>query len=241
MRHVLSIIIPVFNEQLAVKDIVLRTHDVIEPSDEIIVINDGSTDRTGAALASLNLPNLRVITHDRNKGNGASILDGALAATGEWVVTIDADMTYFPEDIPSLFAELKRRNLEMITGARQTLRLGPLSHRIARELLRRWAQLLSGAAIGDINSGLRILPRSRLLKYRELYPARFSLHIVLTVCCGIDGVLCGSFPIRYGSRIGVSKLSPGLRGIGNFFKFLLLVPKAAYGMRRLASKEDCHQ
>jgi len=224
----LSLIIPVYNEEGAVEDIIRRCDDVLDGGYEIIVVDDGSTDATPGILKKIDLPSLRVIRHIKNTGNGASIMTGVEQAKGEWIATIDADDTYRPEDLPRLFENVQAEDADMIVGFRRDLMDGPLFHSTARNLLRRFAEICSGQKIEDINSGLRICRRQLIQKYSDLYPNRFSLHIVLMVCAGKERAKILYEPIAYGPRIGISKLSPGLRGPWNFLKFLMLIPWAAW-------------
>jgi glycosyltransferase involved in cell wall biosynthesis len=227
----LSLIIPVYNEEGAVEDIVTRAHHALSNEDEIIVVDDGSTDATPGMLKKLRFSRVRILRHSHNRGNGAAIATGIHAARGEWIATIDADDTYKPEDLPRLYRRVLAEHADMIVGVREGLRHGVWHHRMARELLRKFAECFAGKPIDDINSGLRIARRAIFKRYISLYPRRFSLHIVLTVCAARDGTRILYEPIDYGPRIGVSKLSPGWRGPWNFLKFLLLIPWAVVGMR----------
>lgn len=220
----LSLIIPVFNEEGAVEDIIRRAHAVLDVSDEIIVVDDGSTDATPGILKKIILPHLRIIRLPHNHGNGAAIMTGVRAAHGEWIATIDADDTYHPEDLPRLRAILEKQHADMIVGEREGLRLGKPLHHLARELLRRWGQFFARQPIDDINSGLRIVRKFLMEQFAGAYPDRFSLHIVLAVLAGRSGARILYAPISYGPRMGKSKLSPGLLGPWNFLKFLLLIP-----------------
>ena len=76
----LSLIIPVFNEEGAVEDIIRRSHAVLETSDEIIVVDDGSIDATPGILKKITLPNLKIIRKAHNGGNGSAIMTGVRAA-----------------------------------------------------------------------------------------------------------------------------------------------------------------
>ncbi|MDP7645796.1 MAG: glycosyltransferase family 2 protein, partial [Candidatus Peribacteraceae bacterium] len=87
----LSLIIPCYNEEGAIEDIVKRCDAVLRDEDEIIVVNDGSTDGTSEILNNMNIERLRVVSHKKNTGNGASIMTGLSNARGEWIATIDAD------------------------------------------------------------------------------------------------------------------------------------------------------
>ncbi|MCF7844219.1 MAG: glycosyltransferase family 2 protein [Kiritimatiellales bacterium] len=219
----LSLIIPVYNEEGSIEDIVRRSSAILNDDDEIIIVNDGSTDRTAEIISNLDIPKIKIIQHEKNIGNGASIVTGLNNSQGEWIATIDADNTYSPEDIPILFDAVKQENADMVTGLRETLMHGPLLHTKARSFLKKMSEVVSHSKIADINSGLRIMKREVLEKYVHLYPKRFSLHIVLTICASRDNYKVIYRPIKYGSRIGTSKLSPGLKGPFNFLKFLGLI------------------
>ena len=234
----LSLIIPVFNEEGAVEDIIRRADAVLDDGYEIIVVDDGSTDATPGILKKIDLPSLRIIRHTKNTGNGASIITGVQHAKGEWVATIDADDTYRPEDIPRLFEQVQSEDADMIVGFRRDLMGGPFFHRTARNLLRKWAELWSGQKIDDINSGLRICRKELIERYTDLYPNRFSLHIVLMVCAGRSRSNILYEPITYGPRIGISKLSPGLRGPWNFLKFCGLIPWSARSAQNIQLKTN---
>jgi glycosyltransferase involved in cell wall biosynthesis len=223
----LSLIIPVYNEEGAVEDIIRRADAVLEGGYEIIVVDDGSTDATPGILKKIELESLRIIRHSKNTGNGATILTGIEHAKGEWIATIDADDTYRPEDIPRLFEQVQSEGADMIVGIRRNLMDGPFFHKTARNFLRKFAEVCSGQKIDDINSGLRICRKELIERYVNLYPNRFSLHIVLMVCAGKERAKILYEPISYGPRIGISKLSPGLRGPWNFLKFVVLIPWSA--------------
>ena len=227
-NSMLSLIIPTYNEEGAIEDIIKRSDAALSGTYEIIVIDDGSTDNTSEILRNINLSSLRIIHHEKNKGNGASIMTGAHHARGEWIAIIDADNTYRPEDIPRLFTRVQKEDADMIVGFRTDLMQGPFFHSTARNLLRKIAEVAAGQKIDDINSGLRICRTTLLKRYKNLYPKRFSLHIVLMVCAGKQGAKILYEPILYDSRVGISKLSPGLRGPGNFLKFLILIPWSAW-------------
>lgn len=233
----LSLIIPVYNEEGAVEDIIRRADSVLHDDYEIIVVDDGSIDATPGILKKIDLPNVRIVRHHKNQGNGAAIKTGIEHSAGDWIATIDADNTYHPENIPSLFSTAEARQADMIVGFREDLTKGPFLHRNARNFLRKWAELWSGQTIADINSGLRICKTELIKRYLDLYPNRFSLHIALMVSAGLDNATILYEPIPYGPRIGVSKLSPGFRGVGNFVKFLVLIPLTWWRHKHLKKVE----
>lgn len=236
----LSLIIPVYNEEGAVLETVRRAYHALSDalsSFEIIVVNDGSTDGTSAILQRMSLPNLHIVHHLKNLGNSAAIQTGLEHARGVIVATIDADGTYSPENIPALLSSLNRNRADMVVGVRQGMEHGPLLHRTARKILQKTAEHECHTAIPDINSGLRLCKREVLLKFTDLYPKRFSLHIVLTVAALKTNHVVTFEPIAYGPRIGVSKLSQGWHGIGNFFKFLWLILRTSEKIENLKEEE----
>lgn len=228
----LSLIIPVYNEEGAVEDIIRRCDSALRKDGssirlyEIIVVDDGSSDATPGILKKIDLPSLRVIRHSKNTGNGAAIMTGIEHAKGEWIATIDADDTYRPEDIPRLFENVQAAHADMIVGKRRFEEEGGILTS-ARYILCAFASLCSHRSVQDVNSGLRIVRKDLIERFVPLYPDRFSLHTVLTVCAGLSKAHILYEPISYGPRIGASKLSPGLKGPFNFLKFLCLIPWAA--------------
>lgn len=236
----LSLIIPVYNEEGAVEDIIRRAHAALGSTDEIIVVDDGSADATPGILKKIDLPRLRVIRHTKNTGNGAAIMTGIEHARGSWIATIDADDTYRPEDIPRLFENLQAENIDMIVGQRRFEDEG-ICISTARKILCGLASLCTGKRVLDINSGLRIVRKELISMFMPLYPERFSLHSVLTVCALQSGASVIYEPIAYGPRIGVSKLSPGIRGPWNFLKFLLLILRSARAYQHMSKgrTENC--
>lgn len=219
----LSLIIPCYNEEGAIEDIVKRCNAVLRDEDEIIVVNDGSTDRTAEILENIDIDRLKVVSHKKNTGNGASIMAGVSNSRGEWIATIDADGTYYPEEIPKLYQLALTDNVDIVTGLRKSLMYGPFFHTKARNLLRKLSEFAAGQKIADVNSGLKIVRKEVIERYRKYIPKRFSPHIVLTICAGRDGCKIQYVPIQYGVRIGSSKLSSGIRGPANFIKFIALI------------------
>ncbi len=118
----LSIIIPVFNEEKTVEQVIRKVSSVdISPSDkEIVIVNDYSSDNTGKILTSLEkkIPNLTVLTHQKNKGKGAAVRTGMGAATGDYFVIQDADLEYNPSDLKKLFRPIQEGKAEVVYGTR---------------------------------------------------------------------------------------------------------------------------
>lgn len=205
-----SVLVPVYNEALAVSqtltELVATMRGLGWPY-EILVIDDGSTDRSRQEIAAVPDLAIRVITHEANQGYGASLTDGLLRARFPSLVITDADGTYPLGRIPDLLAGLDRH--AMVVGAR----VGPRVHvstlrRPVKWCLRRLAELLTGHAIPDLNSGLRAMRRDAILPLMPILPRRFSWTSTVTVALLLRGCPVTFLPIAYHRRQGVSKVHP---------------------------------
>jgi glycosyltransferase involved in cell wall biosynthesis len=114
----LSIVIPAYNEAATIVAIVerVRAVDMGAVEKEIIVVDDGSKDRTAAMLATLT--GIRHISHARNAGKGAAVTTGIRAATGDIVLFQDADLEYNPEDYPVVIRPILDRRSDVVMGSR---------------------------------------------------------------------------------------------------------------------------
>ena len=122
----ISIVVPCFNEEQSVA----RFREELLPAaaalgeHELVFVDDGSTDGTRAALGAL--PGARVEVHERNRGLGAAIRTGIAATRGDWVVTLDADLTFHPSQIPALVAKQRESDCDAVLGS-PFLRKGDLA------------------------------------------------------------------------------------------------------------------
>jgi len=115
----LSILMPVYNERAFVVNAVKQALDVTYPCDvELLIVDDGSDDGTADVLADLQDPRLRLQVHSRNQGKGAAIQTAAAGATGDYVVILDADLEYDPEDIPKLLEPVLDGRANVVYGSR---------------------------------------------------------------------------------------------------------------------------
>ena len=114
----LSVVIPVYNEAKTVAATIERVKraDVGSLEREIIVVDDGSTDRTLEALDGID--GIRVIAHDRNRGKGAAVKTGFAAASGDVVLIQDADLEYDPSDYKALLEPILAGRVEVVMGSR---------------------------------------------------------------------------------------------------------------------------
>ena len=122
----LSIIIPVFNEEKTIMEILNSVLGVKIPEVviEIIVVDDGSIDGTSSKLKTqfpslgTKFKNLTIITHEKNQGKGAAVKTGINKATGDYILIQDADLEYDPKDILRLVDQIKTNKSQVVYGTR---------------------------------------------------------------------------------------------------------------------------
>jgi polyisoprenyl-phosphate glycosyltransferase len=214
-----SIVIPTYNEEDAlgvVLDDVTRAAETLEGGWEILIVNDGSTDRTCAI--SETYPHVRVVSHRRNQGNGAARTTGIKSARGQYVVMIDADATYPADAIPRLVRELE--TCDMVIGARER-EMGTLKwlRSGAKEFIRLLASYLTQTRIPDLNSGLRAMKRDLVPQFFGILPTTHSWVSTITMAFLSTGYEVRWVPIPYYKRIGRSTFDP----IGDTYNYISLV------------------
>ena len=179
-----SVVIPCYNEEDAVEDTVRHVFETIDDAGgfEVVVIDDGSTDRTGERLEGLLhvYPHLQVVRHDRNRGYGAALKTGIQRCRAPLIVITDADGTYPNERICELVARCADQ--DMVVGARtaDSVRY-PWIRRIPKVFLRRWASWIANQDIPDINSGLRVFRRDTAESLLPILPNTFSFTTTITL------------------------------------------------------------
>lgn len=218
----ISIVIPVYNEENEVINTISSLHAVIKDIDEkfeIIAVNDGSTDTSLEKLKEMSEKyEIIVINNEKNRGYGYSLKKGIKHAAGEYIVITDADGTYPAEFLPQLIE--KREQYEMIVAARTGANVNiPIIRRPAKKFLNILANYLSGEKIPDLNSGYRIFKKSTILKYFSLLPDGFSFTTTSTLSflCNAHDILY--LPSDYMKRTGSSKIDP----VKDTLNFILLI------------------
>ncbi len=219
----LSIIIPVYNEEGAIKKTIEEIKTVIEkiPNIEIIIVDDGSFDNTHQVLKTLNSPNIRTITHPTNKGYGAALKTGIRTASYENIAITDADSSYPNERLPELFQKYLNEKADMLVGARlgKIVTIGIL-RKFGKFLLRKLAEYLSEEKIPDLNSGMRIVKKKLVLETQRYLPNGFSFTSTLTLSLLATYHTIIYSPINYYKRTGKSKIRP-IKDTLNFLQLII--------------------
>ena len=162
----ITAIIPAFNEEVSVGSIVLHAR---QHADRVIVIDDGSTDRTGEVAR---LAGAEVICHHRNMGKGAALKTGFNLAKlngATVIVTMDSDGQHDPEDIPKLVAPILSGEADMVNGSRYingNKKDTPFYRRIGQNVLDTVTNLNSGLQITDTQSGFRAFSKTTIPVFR---------------------------------------------------------------------------
>jgi glycosyltransferase involved in cell wall biosynthesis len=161
----LSVVIPVYNEQRTVLEVVRRVRAVPIPK-EIIIVDDGSTDGTRDVLAGLEgQPGLRVLYQDRNRGKGAALRKGFAEATGDVVLVQDADLEYDPADYPRLLQPILEGHADVVYGSRFTgerHRVLYFWHSVANRVLTLLSNMFTGLNLTDMETCYKAFRREVL-------------------------------------------------------------------------------
>jgi glycosyltransferase involved in cell wall biosynthesis len=205
-----SVLVPVYNEARTVGQMLrqlIATLDMTGTPYEILVIDDGSTDASLESIQALESPRIQIIRHPVNQGYGASLTAGVRQARYPAMVVIDADGTYPVAAIPALIMALDTHVMAVGARGRAALKVTPLRF-LSKQPLRWLAELLTGRAIPDLNSGLRAIRREAILPLLPLLPTRFSWTSTITVALMGSGQPAAFLQISYGQRQGDSKFHP---------------------------------
>jgi glycosyltransferase involved in cell wall biosynthesis len=211
-----SIVIPAYNEAASIGAVVSELLATASWH-EVIVVDDGSSDDTGARAAAAGA---RVIRHPYNKGNGAAVKTGIRRSTGTFVLIIDADGQHRPSDAVRLAARLD--TYDLVVGARSNATQATLARRAGNALLNRIASYLTRQPIPDLTSGFRAARRECLVEFLHLLPNGFSTPTTTTLAFMKAGYSVRFEPIDAAARNGSSKIKLGSDGV-QFFLILLKV------------------
>jgi glycosyltransferase involved in cell wall biosynthesis len=211
-----TIVIPAMNEAHAIGGVVTALRHAA-PWREIIVVDDGSADGTGAAAEAAGA---RVIRHPYNKGNGAAVKTGIRSAAGEFVLIVDADGQHPPEDALRMTARLGEYDL--VVGARRSVTQASHARRGGNAVLNWLASYLTGRPIPDLTSGFRGARREHLREFIHLLPNGFSTPTTTTLAFIRAGYNVAFEPIEARQRLGKSKIRFARDG-AKFFLILLKV------------------
>ena len=213
-----SIIIPAYNEQESIGEIIRDIKKKIYSVQyEILVVNDGSSDAT--AKLALKAGG-KVISHNRNKGYGASLKSGIKQAKGDWLLFMDGDGQHSVEDALKLLAASE--GVDMVVGQRVQLIHSPFWRMPGKWVLHWMADYLTRQHIPDLNSGLRLIRKDLVDSYLPLCPNGFSFSTTMTMIMYNRGYEITYVPFEIKKRKGKSTVS-----LATGFETLLLILRIA--------------
>jgi dolichyl-phosphate beta-glucosyltransferase len=223
----LSIVIPAFNEEVrlpalfekleteaeaAAVDAGLRLH-------EVLIVDDGSTDRTRDLLKAAAAENERlrgVFAYDRNRGKGAAFAAGAAQATGDWVLLADVDLSTPLDELAKLTAAIEA-GADVAIGSRHVpgavVERGPLHRKVTGSSFNGAVRLLTGLRVRDTQNGFKLFPTEAIQRYlaNQACPG-FAFDVELLMRADREGLRIAEVPILYmhdlRSRVSVVAASP---------------------------------
>jgi len=214
----ISIILPAKNEAESLEKLLPELRQAF-PDQEIIVVNDGSTDNT-VDICERN--QVKVVSHVYSMGNGAAIKTGTRNAAGNILVFMDADGQHRPADISRLVDKINE-GYDMAVGARQLDTHASLTRRIGNTIYNRLASWMTGYPIEDLTSGFRAARARHFKKFLYLLPNKFSYPTTSTMAFFRSGLPVGYIPIRALNRSGERKSH--IRLFHDGFRFLVIILK----------------
>ena len=212
-----SVVIPVFNEEVTVGNIVTRTKKTLEQlgvSYEILVVDDGSDDRSADIAQELKAHVLK----KAHQGKGFALRSGFRQAKGELVVTLDADGSHQPEEIPLVLRYIRENKADFVIGSRffnseANKTKIPKINRTGNRMFNSLIRYLTGVQISDSQSGFRAI-RSSLIKRMKLGSHGYEVESEMLVKALKMGARVAETPISFVQRtMGSSKLDPVKDGV----------------------------
>ena len=249
-RCSLSIIVPLFNERESLPELIGQLYAAMQENElrklfvepfsfEIILVDDGSTDDSCALIGSM-IPSrseLRLISFQRNFGKTAALSAGFMAATGDYVCTIDADLQDDPFAIKEMIKKMQE-GYDLVSGWKQQ-RKDPLSKTIPSKLFNGVTRLFTGITIHDFNCGLKVY-RKEVTRRLELHG---DMHRYIPVLAKWMGFRITELPVEHRARkFGITKYGSSrfFSGLFDFLSVLFITrylrrPMHFFGMTGLIS------
>lgn len=199
----LSVIMPVFNEEPTIETIIQRV-EAVGLADEIVIVDDGSTDGTRELLKDLSnkKEHIRLILHDKNQGKGAAVRTGINVARGEYLLIQDADLEYDPRDYTSLLKPVEEGIADVVYGSRflgAPRRVTMFWHMIANKLLTLMTNLLYNSILTDMETGYKLF-RREVIQDIPLKSKRFEFEPEITAKLLKRKVRIFEVPISFNPR-----------------------------------------
>ena len=200
----ISLVVPAYNEEKAIGPVIEEYYPFV---DELIVVDDGSSDETFSIAKGFSDSKVTVLRHEKNKGKVGALLTGVLSSSGDVIVFTDADCTYPARYIPDFIAELNR-GADLVLGVRNIgPENNPLFNRIGNTVFSTMATYISGKYVTDAQTGYRAFRRD-MFRMLNVPAKSLEFETKMTVRAAKLGYIISEVPIDYRERVGTSKLHP---------------------------------
>ena len=231
----ISIVVPLYNESESIPELVAwikRVMDEYRYSYELIMVNDGSNDASWAKIeqAAQNNPNIHAIGFRRNYGKSAALFCGFKKATGDVVITMDADLQDSPDEIPGLYNMIVEEGYDLVSGWKKHRHDNKFTKNFPSKVYNFTARRMTGIKLHDMNCGLKAY-RNRVVKNIEVYGEMHRYIPVLATKAGFTRI--GEKIVEHHARKhGVTKFGWS-RFINGFLDLLSILFISRFGKRPL--------
>lgn len=216
----LTVLLPIYNEERELAACLDRV--LVSIADEIIAVDDCSTDATPQILAHYRDPRLKLFHHAQNRGKGGAVQTALAHATGDVCIIQDADTEYDPRDYAKLLEPIEQRRAQVVYGARD-LSTQPLIGHLGNKFLTVMTNLLVGTRLSDMETCYKVVPTA-LMRELNLRSRGFEIEPEISAKLGRRGVKIVEVAISYAPRPDKK-----LRRFRDGFKSLLALLKYRLG------------
>lgn len=200
-RPLLSIIIPVYNEERTIRELIARVMET--PYDkQIVVVDDASTDNTWNILRELNNDDMTLLRHDKNRGKGAAIQTAQQHLQGMITIIQDADLEYDPGDFPDLLRPILDGRADAVYGSRflgGPHRVLLFWHRLGNAFITFFSNMMTNLNLTDMETGYKVF-KTEIFQSMKLRSERFGIEPEITARLSRMNARIYETPISYSGR-----------------------------------------
>ncbi len=213
MSYRVSLVVPVMNEEDNIEPLFESITNSLQEIDyEVVMVDDGSRDKTVQEIKRLANDRIRCVILQKNYGQTTAMAAGIEAATGDYIVTLDGDLQNDPSDIPTMIQKLENEELDVVAGIRANRKDGMFLRKIPSGIANAMIRRLTGVYLHDYGCTLKVFKKD-VAKNLGLYG---ELHRFIPVLAQLQGATMAEMPVKHHSR----KFGKSKYGLGRTFKVL---------------------